>query len=95
MPFGRAVSSAGRAPRLHRDGRRFESVTAHHLNLRNLIYMLSLRWLSWSLSLPKWAKPSYIKAPFTMIRPFRLVRQAHQPDQGANLYKVMFLFIGG
>src|SRR6266700_4836634 len=27
---GRAVSSAGRAPRLHRGCRRFESVTAHH-----------------------------------------------------------------
>ncbi len=26
----RAVSSAGRASRLHREGRRFESVTAHH-----------------------------------------------------------------
>ena len=28
----RAVSSAGRAPRLHRGGRRFEPVTAHQLN---------------------------------------------------------------
>jgi hypothetical protein len=28
----RAVSSAGRASRLHREGRRFESVTAHHEN---------------------------------------------------------------
>ena len=28
--IGRAVSSAGRAPRLHRGGRRFDPVTAHH-----------------------------------------------------------------
>ena len=28
----RAVSSAGRASRLHREGRRFEPVTAHHSN---------------------------------------------------------------
>ena len=26
----RALSSVGRAPRLHRDGRRFESYSAHH-----------------------------------------------------------------
>ena len=37
--FGRAVSSAGRASRLHREGRRFEPVTAHHGNPRiRLIY---------------------------------------------------------
>ena len=30
LDFQRAVSSAGRAPRLHRGGRRFETVTAHH-----------------------------------------------------------------
>ncbi len=29
-PCERAVSSVGRASRLHREGRRFESVTAHH-----------------------------------------------------------------
>lgn len=28
--YGRAVSSAGRASRLHRGGQRFEPVTAHH-----------------------------------------------------------------
>lgn len=28
-----AVSSAGRASRLHREGRRFEPVTAHHVAL--------------------------------------------------------------
>ena len=31
--FLRAVSSAGRAPRLHRGGRRFETVTAHQTNM--------------------------------------------------------------
>ena len=29
---GRAVSSVGRASRLHREGRRFEPVTAHHVS---------------------------------------------------------------
>ena len=29
LPFG-AVSSVGRASRLHREGREFESLTAHH-----------------------------------------------------------------
>src|ERR1700722_18069524 len=33
----RAVSSVGRASRLHREGRRFEPVTAHHLPVAGLI----------------------------------------------------------
>ena len=32
----RAVSSAGRASRLHREGRRFDPVTAHHLSLHHI-----------------------------------------------------------
>ena len=31
----RAISSAGRASRLHRDGRQFESVIAHHFLVLN------------------------------------------------------------
>ena len=34
--IARAVSSAGRASRLHREGRRFDPVTAHHLSLHHI-----------------------------------------------------------
>ena len=36
IPLNRAISSAGRASRLHRDGRQFESVIAHHRSIDSI-----------------------------------------------------------
>ncbi len=69
LPMARAVSSVGRASRLHREGRRFEPVTAHHSSGR--------RWSLSSLSTGKCPHPCLTCAGGCLTTPLSSTATRH------------------